>query len=127
RADKVNIVIGRHGLSVQMCLTMTLLRYSFCATPTTDSTTWPSLNSRRVGIPFTWYLNATLGFSSTFSFPIVTLPLYSPASASIIGAMRLQGPHHSAQKSTSTGPPDLSTVSSKFPSVNVCTLSVAVC
>src|SRR5689334_23098159 len=65
------------------------------------------------------------GFSSTFSFPTVILPAYSAASASTVGERRLQGPHHSAQKSTSTGAPAFSTLSSKFPSVNVCTCSVA--
>src|SRR5215471_523430 len=66
------------------------------------------------------------GFSSTFSLPTVTLPAYSVASASTVGPSRLQGPHHSAQKSTSTGAPDFSTLSSKFVSVNVCTFSLAI-
>src|SRR5579864_7415992 len=57
---------------------------------------------------------------------MVTLPAYSVARASIVGAIRLQGLHHSAQKSTRTGAPDFRTVSSKFPSVNVCTLSFAI-
>src|SRR5262249_46520156 len=45
---------------------------------------------------------------------------------SIVGPRRLQGPHHSAQKSTSTGVPACSTDESKLPSVNVCTLSAAI-
>src|SRR3954471_10966327 len=77
-------------------------------------------------MPRIWNLNDTFGFSSTFSLPTVTLPAYSDASASTVGPSRLQGPHHSAQKSTSTGAPDFSTLSSKFPSVNVCTFSVAI-
>ena len=51
-------------------------------------------------------MNDTLGFSSTFSLPTVTLPAYSVASASTVGPSRLHGPHHSAQKSTSTGAAD---------------------
>src|SRR5689334_23660701 len=77
-------------------------------------------------MPRIWNLNDTFGFSSTFSLPTVTLPAYSVASASTVGPSRLHGPHHSAQKSTSTGAPDFSTLSSKFPSVNVCTFSVAI-
>src|SRR4051812_11414063 len=57
---------------------------------------------------------------------MLTLPAYSLARASIVGPMRLQGPHHSAQKSTRTGPPDFSTVSSKLLSVKVCTFSAAI-
>ena len=43
-----------------------------------------------------------------------------------MGARRLHGPHHGAQKSTSTGVPDLRTDSSKLPSVKVWTLSLAI-
>jgi hypothetical protein len=39
--------------------------------------------------------------------------------ASTAGAMMRQGPHHSAQKSTSTGFVDFKTSASKFSSVNV--------
>src|SRR5438093_3737500 len=109
-----------------MCLSITFFRSSFCARPTTDSTTWPPLKMRMVRIPRIWNLNETFGFSSTFSLPTVTLPAYSLASASTVGASRLHGPHHSAQKSTSTGAPDFSTLSSKLPSVKVCTFSVAI-
>src|SRR4051812_19636651 len=77
-------------------------------------------------MPRIWNLNDTFGFSSTLTLPTVTLPAYSVASASTVGPSRLHGPHHSAQKSTSTGAPDFSTLSSKFPSVNVCTFSVAI-
>src|SRR5438270_14074770 len=44
----------------------------------------------------------------------------------MVGPRRLQGPHHSAQKSTSTGVPAWSTVDSKLTSVKVCTLSAAI-
>src|SRR3954470_12090014 len=75
-------------------------------------------------MPRIWNLNEMFGFSSTLSLPTVTLPAYSVASASTVGPRRLQGPHHSAQKPTSTEPLDLITVSSKLLSVKVCT---AVC
>src|SRR5438552_15696262 len=117
---------SRQLTNSQMCLSMTFLTSSFWASPTTDSTTWPPLKIRIVGMPRIWNLNETFGFSSTLSLPTVTLPAYSVASASTVGPSRLQGPHHSAQKSTSTGAPDLSTLSSKFPSVNVCTFSVVI-
>ena len=47
---------------------------------------------------------ATAGFSSTLSLPTLARPEYAVASASIEGAIMRQGGHHSAQKSTSTGP-----------------------
>src|ERR1035438_4555092 len=54
---------------------------------------------------------------STSILPIVTLPWYSPASSSTIGAMARHGPHQAAQKSTSTGFSDFNTSASKLASV----------
>src|ERR1022692_2220614 len=54
---------------------------------------------------------------STSILPNVTLPLYSPASSSTIGAMARQGPHQAAQKSSSTGLSDFNTSESKLASV----------
>src|SRR5690348_7263046 len=51
------------------------------------------------------------------TLPILILPSYSVASSSRIGDTILHGPHHSAQKSTSTGWPDLVTSVSKFVAV----------
>src|ERR1700693_4375045 len=48
---------------------------------------------------------------------MVTLPLYSVASSSTIGAIARQGPHQVAQKSTRTGLSDFKTSWSKFASV----------
>src|ERR1700733_13787077 len=42
----------------------------------------------------------------------VSLPANSPASSSSAGPIILQGPHHSAQKSTSTGPDLLASMTS---------------
>src|SRR5690349_3146079 len=56
------------------------------------------------------YLAAVFGFSSTLSLTIFTLPLSAPlASSSSAGAIMRQGPHHSAQKSTTTGLVDCNT------------------
>src|SRR5213079_2700399 len=49
------------------------------------------------------YLNERLWFSSTFTFATLTAPAFSRATSSRSGAIILQGPHHSAQKSTITG------------------------
>src|SRR5689334_20564580 len=56
-----------------------------------------------VGIPRTPYFCGTCGFSSILILAMVTLPLSSPASSSSAGAIIRHGPHHSAQKSTTTG------------------------
>src|SRR5208283_1623054 len=57
--------------------------------------------------------------SSMFTLPIITLPSYSSASSSRSGAIILHGPHHSAQKSTSTGTGDCKTCCAKFSCVSV--------
>jgi hypothetical protein len=49
------------------------------------------------------------GFSSMLSLAIRTLSWYSAAISSRMGAIILQGPHHSAQKSSRTGLSDFST------------------
>src|SRR5487761_821702 len=51
------------------------------------------------------------------TFATVILPANSSASSSSAGAIILQGPHHSAQKSTSTGPGAPSTSVAKLVSV----------
>src|SRR5262245_34523159 len=88
---------------------------SFCfgAAPTWREASSPFLNSISVGIDMIPYFAAVAGFSSTFSFTIFTLPPIEPASSSSAGAIILHGPHHSAQKSTTTGWLLLSTSASK--------------
>src|SRR5687767_10606083 len=61
-----------------------------------------------------------------FTFPIFTLSPYSVASSSSTGAIILHGPHHSAQKSTSTGTEDLTTSSPKFVCVRVTIFAAAI-
>src|SRR5262249_58563374 len=64
---------------------------------------------------------AVCGFSSTLSFTILTLPLSVPAISSSAGAIMRQGPHHSAQKSTTTGSVAFSTSESKVASETLLT------
>ncbi|MDT4878703.1 hypothetical protein FQZ97_1143220 [compost metagenome] len=71
--------------------------------PTLVAASWPSLNSISVGMPRMPNLAGTSRLSSTFILVTLSLPSYEPATSSRIGAIILQGPHHSAQKSTSTG------------------------
>src|SRR5512132_606 len=68
---------------------------------------------------------ATSGFSSTLSLAMVSLPLCSSAISSSSGLIILQGPHHSAQKSTSTGVLDLSTSLSNVASVTAAALLIS--
>src|SRR3954471_13852189 len=88
---------------------------SFCfgAAPTWREASSPFLKSISVGIDMIPYFAAVAGFSSTLSFTIFTLPFIVPASSSSAGAIILHGPHHSAQKSTTTGSAHLSTCASK--------------
>src|SRR3954454_6110757 len=51
----------------------------------------------------TWKCAANSWFSSTLTFTSFHLPPASASSFSSIGPRLLQGPHHGAQKSTSTG------------------------
>src|SRR6202022_1540412 len=73
----------------------------------------PPLKIIRVGIDITPYFEAVFGLSSTLSFTILTLSPIAPEISSSAGAIMRQGPHHSAQKSTTTGPVALSTSASK--------------
>src|ERR1700724_2367794 len=88
---------------------------SFCfgAAPTWRESISPPLKIIKVGIDITPYLEAVFGLSSTFSFTILTLSPMVPEISSSAGAIMRQGPHHSAQKSTTTGPVALSTSASK--------------
>src|SRR5580700_8901320 len=88
---------------------------SFCfgAAPTWREAISPPLKIISVGIDITPYFEAVFGLSSTFSFTILTLSPIAPEISSSAGAIMRQGPHHSAQKSTTTGPVALSTSASK--------------
>src|SRR5258708_27248014 len=84
---------------------------SFCfgAAPTWREAISPPLKIIRVGIDITPYFEAVFGLSSTFSFTILTLSPIAPEISSSAGAIMRHGPHHSAQKSTTTRPCALST------------------
>src|SRR5216683_4849242 len=72
--------------------------------PILVAATWPFLNRMSVGMPRTPYFIGVSGFSSILILAIVTLPVIVAAISSSAGAIALQGLHHSAQKSTRTGP-----------------------
>src|SRR3712207_9070915 len=65
----------------------------------------------------------TCGFSSTLSLAIFTLPAISLEISSRAGPIMRQGPHHLAQKSSTTGSEDCRTSCAKLASV---TLTVAI-
>src|SRR4051794_12212041 len=71
---------------------------------------------------------AVSGLSSTLSLAICSRPDCSLAISSRAGAIILHGPHHSAQKSTTTGVSALPTLSSKVASerVTMCSATAAV-
>src|ERR1700761_7650017 len=72
--------------------------------PTCVAAGLPSLNRISVGIPRTENWFGDIGLLSMSTFATVSLPANSPASSSRAGPIILHGAHHSAQKSTSTGP-----------------------
>src|ERR1700687_3015053 len=91
---------------------------SFCcgAAPVWREASCPCLKIIRVGIDMIPYLVAVAGFSSTLSFTTLILPAIVPAISSSAGAIIRHGPHHSAQKSTTTGSCALSTSASNVAS-----------
>src|SRR6185295_9702598 len=71
--------------------------------PTCCAATVPLRNKSKVGMPRMLYFGGVFGFSSMLSLTTRSLSLYWVAMVSRIGAIILHGPHHSAQKSSSTG------------------------
>lgn len=65
--------------------------------PTFVASTLPFLKIINVGIPRMPNLGGVAGFSSMFNLVIFSLPAYSSAISSRIGAIILHGPHQSAQ------------------------------
>src|SRR3954454_765110 len=76
----------------------------------------PSLKMIRVGMERTWYCAAVTWFSSTLSLTIRRSSRWE-AISSRTGATTRHGPHHGAQKSTSTGVTDSMTSAWKLVSV----------
>src|ERR1044071_771301 len=98
--------------------------FAFGAAPTWREAISPPWKIIRVGIDITPYFDAVFGLSSTLSFTILTLSPIAPAISSSAGAIMRQGPHHSAQKSTTTGPSALRTSVSKSASETLPTLMI---
>src|SRR5437868_5582096 len=108
RGDDQIEVYPAHTAAVIHCCS-----FCFGAAPTWREASSPPLKIISVGIDITPYLEAVCGFSSTLSLTILTLSPIAPAISSSAGPIMRQGPHHSAQKSTTTGPVALSTSASK--------------
>src|SRR6202142_4610655 len=83
--------------------------FDLVTAPTFWASTVPFLNKIKVGMPRMLNFGGVAGFSSILSFAMRTLSLFCSAISSRTGAIILQGPHHSAQKSSSTGRSDFST------------------
>ena len=73
-----------------------------CA-PTNSSTTFPSLNALTAGIDWIRKRARDRGLASVSTLASSTLPARASAACSITGPSCRHGPHHSAQKSTTTG------------------------
>ena len=71
--------------------------------PTNSSTTAPSRKALTAGIPWTSKRAASDWLASTSTFASRTRPPREASAASSAGVRVRQGPHHSAQKSTTTG------------------------
>src|ERR1041385_3542025 len=88
----------------------------------TWSRSCPFLKKSSAGIARMLYLDERLWLSSTFTFATLTAPAFSRAISSSTGAIILQGPHHSAQKSTITGLSSCFSSRSKFDSSSLITV-----
>src|SRR4249919_232108 len=99
-----------------MLLSIHAVNCDLVRAPTFCAWGWPPLYRITVGMPRMPYLPGVDGLASMSSLATVILPPYSLATSSSAGANILHGPHHSAQKSTSTGCPDCSTSLSKVAS-----------
>src|SRR6185312_5503186 len=73
-----------------------------CA-PTNSAATRPSLNAFTAGIPWIPKAREIVGLASVSSLASATLPSRALTACSRIGPSWRHGPHHSAQKSTTTG------------------------
>src|SRR5210317_846515 len=100
-----------------MASSIQLLRAAFGAAPVLLEMTCPSLNKNNAGIPRTPRAAAAEGLLSTSTLTTLILPSISTESSSSDGPICLHGPHHSAQKSTTTGRSESFTILSKVASV----------
>src|SRR5882762_11998718 len=85
------------------CSSRNAASWDFDSAPTFCASTVPFLNRISVGMPRMPNLGGVCGFSSMLILATLIRSPYSLAISSRIGAIILHGPHHSAQKSSSTG------------------------
>src|SRR5699024_6291096 len=109
--------VGMVGESQPVYSERSLIRAALGLAPMICLTTSPSEYTFNAGIEVIRYAAAVCGFSSTLSFTICRLSCES-AISSRTGAIWRHGPHHSAQKSTSTGLSLFRTVWAKSASVD---------
>lgn len=79
--------------------------------PTMRSTTFPSLMTTIVGILKAWKRCAVAGLSSTFTLTTLRRPANSFDRSSRMGPTIRHGPHHGAQRSTTTAGAALASMS----------------
>ena len=79
------------------------VRAARAAFPAWRATSWPPWNSASVGMLRMLKRAARFGWSSVLTFTSRTCGSSCTAACSKAGAIMRQGPHHGAQKSTSTG------------------------
>src|SRR5207247_9711530 len=89
-------LVDRRGNVYMYFLRVSSIR-AFGTAPTIWSTRLPFLKISRVGITMMSNLPEVPGFSSVFTFPHATFPLYSFASPSIPVPPRRHEPHQGAQ------------------------------
>src|SRR4029078_6003886 len=91
------------------CASRNDLRSGLGTGPTFCASTVPFLNRMSVGMLRMPNFGGVCGLDSMSILATRSLSLYSVAISARISANKLQGPHHSAQKSRRTGLSDLST------------------
>ena len=92
--------------STPAALSTASIHWRSCAsgtTPVNASIGWPPTTAYTIGMPCTRNIWASRGLASTSTLASTQAPPPSTASFSSTGESCLQGPHHSAQKSTTTG------------------------
>ena len=92
--------------------------------PTNSPATRRSANALTDGIPRIWKAWASIGLASVSSFASTTSPSRAAAADSSSGVSWRHGPHHSAQKSTTTGSSTERSTTSRSKSASVTSIEV---
>ena len=103
---------------LHMAFSTSLIMFCLPARPSARAATRPFFSTTSVGMTFTPNCTASGTSSSTLHLQ-TSMSSRSLAISSITGAIMRQGPHHVAQKSTSTGLSDCRTSCAKFSFVSV--------